>query len=173
MKKLSAIARYIVEKAANGPIAGESLGDSDIAGLGKDPTIFKNVVVKNPAGKGFASPNSGFGFGLGMDDMTSIFIQDFIRANVADEDKFVKNPETGEDEERFPDTDDPSLPDWQQVNRAVGNYVRTKIDQVLMPMKLGRVAKNPASRYDGMDMTKIGMIVDKKGRTPKIKFKTF
>jgi hypothetical protein len=187
MKKLSKLARYILkeeeapapEPTPVEPSAAEALNMgtkySQIAGVGRiDLGNFNTIVVKNPTGKGLEpkkDKRDGFGFGMGIDAPTIQFATDLIRNYGSGEDKFVKDPETGEERERF--TDEADAPNWQQVNRAVGNYVRQNIDNVLLPMRLGRVAKNPVGRYDGMDTTKIGTIMDKKYGRNKIKFGQF
>ena len=173
MRNTDWIVNYLVERAANTPSAGESVGDSDIAGVSRDQGIFQNVVVKNPKGKGFVSANSGFGFGMAVDPVMMTQINDFMRDNVADEDKYRKNELTGEEEERFSDTDEPELPNWQEVNRAIGNFVRNRANKSLEGMGLGKIAKNPISRYDGLDMSKTGIIPDFKVKKPKIKYRTY
>lgn len=162
MKKLNQISKYLVEVAAgNRPGGVESVGDSDVAGVSFDQSVFSNVVTKNPAGKGFKGPATGFGFGISLSPVVANFVADFMASNVADEDRFVKD-KNGNDVERFDNTGEAGLPSWQQVNRAVGKYVRNKINNELAPMRLGRVAQNPVGRYDGMDTSKIGVILDKK-----------
>lgn len=161
MHKLSWMSQYLLERVADNLSKPESVGDSDVIGVGKiDLGNFNTIVVKNPKGVGLSNkkdPKSGFGFGMGLDAPTAAFASDLIKNYGSVEDK---KPESD---------DDAGLPNWQQVNRAVGNYVRQNIDNVLRPMGLGRVAKNPAGRYDGMDTTKIGTILDKKFGKGKIK----
>jgi len=161
MKKLNKISKYLVERAANQPGGIESVGDSDVAGVSFDQNVFSNVVTKNSAGKGFKGPSTGFGFGIAVNPAVASFVSNFMATNVADEDRFVKD-KNGNDVEKFDETGESDLPSWQQVNRAVGKYVRNKINNELAPMKLGRVAQNPIGRYDGMDTSKIGVILDKK-----------
>lgn len=163
-----------MERAADTPSKGESIGDSQIAGISNDLGVFDNIVVKNPAGKGFTQKEkTGFGLGLSVDAPTTSFIKNFMRTHAAAEDKFIKDPETGEERERFSNTDDMQLPSWKEVNRAVGNFVRQRANNNLSSMGLGRVAQNPISRYDGMDTSKIGVILDKKFGKGKIKFRQF
>jgi hypothetical protein len=164
MKSMNFISRYLVEVAAGGgfkPGGVESVGDSNVAGVSFDQAVFSNVVTKNPAGKGFKGPAAGFGFGISVTPAVASFVSNFMATNAADEDRFTKDKD-GNSVEKFKETGEADMPSWQQVNRAVGKYVRNKINNEMAPLRLGRVAQNPVGRYDGMDTSKIGVILDKK-----------
>lgn len=150
--------KILLEMEVGGVEAGESVGDSQIAGVSDKFQIFNNIVVKNPKGKAFKSANGGFGFGLASTPQTTAIVNDFVNQFLPDIEKF----QNFEEDERFADTDEPELPNWQDVNKAVGNYVRMKLNTSLEPMQLGKVAQKPVSRYDGFDMKKIGAVTDKK-----------
>lgn len=141
-----------------GADAGESVGDSQISGVSDNYQIFSNIVIQNPKGKGFKGTNTGFGFGLASTPQTTEIVNNFVNQFLPDTEKFQKF----EENEQIADTDEPELPNWQDVNKAVGNYVRMKLNTSLEPMQLGKVAQKPVSRYDGFDMKKIGAVTDKK-----------
>ena len=135
---------------------GETVGDSNVVGVSNDLSIFSNVVVKNPKGKGFRAAGSGFGFGMGAQPNSIAMANDVINKFSPKDQKFSS------EDEQSPETEESGIPTWQDVNRAIGNFVRNKVNQSLEPMQLGPVANNPVAKFDGFDMKKIGVVTDKK-----------
>jgi hypothetical protein len=178
MKKLSPIAKYLVEYAqGNTPRPSGKEGmttvDSGIFSFG-DQAVFANVVVKNPKGEAFAAEKKPtFGLGFDMAPTLAASVMDVVRAHGDDKDKTDLGILPGEEGPEW-DTDDPSneydkFASWQQINRAVGNYLTNRANIAMNPFKLGKVPKNPVGRYDGLDTTKMGLISDKRGRKAKLK----
>lgn len=167
MKKISPISKYLIEKAAGGfePADGMKTGP-EIAGFG-DQGIFSNVIVKNPQGDAFDDKRKNFGLGFDMTPALAQSVMDVVKTHGDSKDK----ADLGLDKEEGPDwdTDDPNNPyenfaTWQQINRAVGNYVTSKSNIAMEPFRMGKVPKNPIGRYDGFHSEKIGIISEKPGR---------
>ena len=139
------------------------MGSRDIIGVGGS-TIFNNIIVKNPAGSGLRTGNKKPTFGLGFDLPASLATQvmDVMRAH-GDKDAKTRlglNNDIDDTENKYDE-----FATWQDINQAVGNYVRSRVNTNLKPYKLGAVPLNPASNYDGLDTTKMGLIATKPSRT--------
>ncbi len=171
---MSKYLKYFTEADAppkDGPVIdlGVSVASGDIAGLG-GVSNFSNIVVRNPAGDGFkpTEKKRTFGFGFELPSSLAMQVMDVVRQHGDKEAKIRLNLD-GEEKERFADTDDPEnnydeIATWQDINKAVGNYVRTKVNTKLEPYKLGAVPSNPVAQYDGLDTTKMGLVVTKPSR---------
>lgn len=159
MSTVRQISKYLLNEVAAGTVVsggkGETVGSGAVSGLGAVANDMTDIVVRNKPGKGLRGVNTGFGLGLASTPTLNLFANDLIK-------KFVPADQRLSDEDRMAETDDPSIPNWQELNRAVGNFVRTKVNQSLEPMEMGQVAEKPAAKYDGFDMTKLGVVTDKK-----------
>jgi hypothetical protein len=150
----------------------ESIESGAVAGLGGSD-VFADIIVRNPAGKGITPTTTAVkkpNFGLGFDLTPSLAAQvmDVMRKH-GDKEAKTRLGLNDEEKERFADTDDPNnqydeFAAWQDINQAVGNYVRSRVNTELKPYQLGAVPSNPVSRYDGLDTTKMGLIVTKPSR---------
>jgi hypothetical protein len=158
--------KYFIEAAApvsRPPTAGETTDKTFVPGLGGSE-IFADIIVRNPAGKGISpttptvkKPTFGLGF-----DLTPSLAAQVMNVMRVHGDKEAKtrlglNGNNNNTENTYDE-----FATWQDVNQAVGNYVRTRVNTDLKPYKLGAVPLNPVSQYDGLDTTKMGLIATKK-----------
>jgi hypothetical protein len=164
---MSKYLKYFTE--ANAPGKGPSVYpgvdtiDSGIPGMGGS-NVFTDIVVRNPSGKGISPSSTAVkkpSFGLGFDLSPSLAVQ-VMNVMRAHGDKEAKtrlglNGDTNDTENQSDE-----FATWQDVNQAIGNYVRTRVNTDLKPYKLGAVPLNPVSQYDGLDTTKMGLIATKK-----------
>lgn len=165
---MSKYLKYFTE--ANAPGKGpsivpgtESIDSGAVVGLGGSE-IFADIIVRNPAGKGISPTTTVVKkptFGLGFDLTPSLAAQ-VMNVMRVHGDKEAKtrlglNGDSNDTENNYDE-----FATWQDVNQAVGNYVRTRVNTDLKPYKLGAVPLNPVSQYDGLDTTKMGLIATKK-----------
>lgn len=117
---------------ASGAAAGENVGDILPFLDSKNKTGAGVVVVTNPAGEAYTSPVSGFGMGFALDPDLLPDVNDFINqhANSSGQgavgDKF--------EQQRMEETDTPEElhhVTWQNMNKAVANYVYKNLKQTL------------------------------------------
>jgi hypothetical protein len=144
----------------------ESIENGAVAGLG-GAEIFTDIIVRNPAGKGISPTSTSVkktNFGLGFDLSPSLAAQvmNVMRVHGGKEAKtrLGLNGDTNDTENQYDE-----FATWQDVNQAIGNYVRTRVNTDLKPYKLGAVPLNPVSQYDGLNTTKMGLIATKKTKT--------
>jgi hypothetical protein len=162
---MSKYLKYFIEAAA--PIIGKPVGETTdkafVPGLGGS-SVFTDIVVRNPAGKG-TSPTTTVvkkpTFGLGFDLTPSLAAQvmNVMRVHGGKEAKtrLGLNGDNNDTENNYDE-----FATWQDVNQAVGNYVRSRVNTDLKPYKLGAVPLNPVSQYDGLNTTKMGLIATKR-----------
>ena len=141
----------------------ESIESGAIPGLGGSE-IFTDIIVRNPTGKGISPTSTAVkkpNFGLGFDLTPSLAAQvmDVMRKH-GDKDAKTRLRLNGDSNDTENQSDE--FATWQDVNQAVGNYVRTRVNTDLKPYKLGAVPLNPVSEYDGLNTTKMGLIATKK-----------
>ena len=137
--------------------------DSGIPGMGGSD-VFADIIVRNPTGKGISPTSTAVkkpNFGLGFDLTPSLAAQvmDVMRKHG---DKDAKTRLRLNGDPNNPENQSDEFATWQDVNQAVGNYVRTRVNTDLKPYKLGAVPLNPVSEYDGLNTTKMGLIATKK-----------
>ena len=165
---MSKYLKYFTEVNAPGKGPGiipgtESIDSGAIVGLGGSD-VFADIIVRNPTGKGISPSSTAVkkpNFGLGFDLTPSLAAQvmDVMRKH-GDKDAKTRlrlNGDTNDTENQYDE-----FATWQDVNQAVGNYVRTRVNTDLKPYKLGAVPLNPVSEYDGLNTTKMGLIATKK-----------
>jgi hypothetical protein len=141
----------------------ESITNGSVSGLGGSE-IFTDIVVRNPTGKGISPTTTAVkkpNFGLGFDLTPTLAAQvmNVMRAHGGKEAKtrLGLNGNTNNTENTYDE-----FATWQDVNQAVGNYVRSRVNTDLKPYKLGAVPLNPVSQYDGLNTTKMGLIATKR-----------
>ena len=165
---MSKYLKYFTEVNAPGKGPGiipgtESIDSGAVSGLGGSD-VFADIIVRNPTGKGISPTSTAVkkpNFGLGFDLTPSLAAQvmDVMRKH-GDKDAKTRlrlNGDTNDTENQYDE-----FATWQDVNQAVGNYVRTRVNTDLKPYKLGAVPLNPVSEYDGLNTTKMGLIATKK-----------
>ena len=145
------------------PLAGETTDSTFVPGLGGSE-IFADIVVRNPAGKGISPTTTvvkkpTFGLGFDLTPTLAAQVMNVMRAHGGKDAKtrLGLNGNTNNTENTYDE-----FATWQDINQAVGNYVRTRVNTDLKPYKLGAVPLNPVSQYDGLDTTKMGLIATKK-----------
>ena len=165
---MSKYLKYFTE--ANAPGKGpsivpgtESIESGAVAGLGGSE-IFTDIIVRNPAGKGISptsttvkKPNFGLGFDLSPSLAAQVMNVMRVHGDKEAKTRLGLNGDTNDTENQSDE-----FATWQDVNQAIGNYVRTRVNSDLKPYKLGAVPLNPVSQYDGLDTTKMGLIATKK-----------
>lgn len=161
---MSKYLKYFTE--VNAPVIGKPGETTDpgfVAGLGGS-NVFTDIIVRNPTGKGISpTPTSvkkpTFGLGFDLTPSLAAQVMDVMRKH-GDKDAKTRLKLNGDTNDTENQSDE--FATWQDVNQAVGNYVRTRVNTDLKPYKLGAVPLNPVSQYDGLDTTKMGLIATKR-----------
>lgn len=171
---MSKYLKYFTEVAAPiiGKPAGETTDSGFVSGVGGS-SVFVDIIVRNPSGKGISPTSTTVKkptFGLGFDLTPSLAAQvmDVMRKH-GDKDAKTRLRLNGDNNDTENNYDE--FATWQDVNQAIGNYVRTRVNTDLKPYKLGAVPLNPVSQYDGLNTTKMGLIATKRTKA-KVKINT-